>query len=316
MNEPSASDIDLTLALMMTPGVGARSVTRWLDWTARQTVPRESWIGRPAEALLMALPAGLDRVAAGLAEMPRERLADATRLSGRTTESGGQILLVSDADYPAGLRASLGSAAPPVLAIIGDLELLDRPALGVVGSRRPSEAGQTLARYCAAWAAREDIVLVSGGAQGIDLAAHETAVAEGGATVVVLPQGLLSFQVPPFISEGLEDGRAALVSEFVPNAPWTTHGAVTRNTTIAGLSRMACVIEPRETNGSAKTGRDALAQEKAVLVYGGISAGEAEKTLIAEGAAALLGESGRFEGTTLREAWETACQRANQAELF
>src|SRR6185503_1965743 len=98
------------------------------------------------------------------------------------------------------LAESLGAATPPLLSIAGDAELLSRDAGAIVGSRTPSEAGVTLARLCAQWLAGHRRVVVSGGAQGIDSAAHEAAIAEGGSTIVVLPQGLLTHRVGPSLA--------------------------------------------------------------------------------------------------------------------
>lgn len=316
MQDGGPSDIELATALSLRPGVGARSVTRWLTWSAGASVPRSGWLRRTPADLVAAFPPGLDQLAAALSDGLADELAQARRLAARTTEAGGQFLLVTDGDYPKSLRARLGPTAPPVLTVFGDVDLLERPGVGLVGTRAPSEAGRTLAAYCARWCTDLGAAVVSGGAQGIDTAAHTVALESGGTTIVVLPQGLLTYSVPEFLAQAAESGRAAIVSEFAPSAPWTTHGAVTRNTTIAALSRLVCVIEPKAQGGSIRTGRAALAQGCPVFVYGGVGGREAEIELEAAGAGLLLGPAGRFEAATLDRAWDAAAPANAQSELF
>jgi DNA processing protein len=260
-------------------------------------------------------PDKTESIVLALAALSREALERAEKWVSRVHSAGGQFILVTQNDYPASLRAAFGPAAPPVLTVLGDTALLDRDAAAVVGTRTPSEAGAELARLCARWCAAHRRVVVSGGAQGIDTVAHQTALDEDGTTIVVLPQGLLSYLVPEGLALALEGGAALLVSQFVPDAPWTTSGAVTRNETIAALARMACVIEPGSPGGSFKTGRDALAQRKPVLVYAGV--GGSGGALLREGARLLLGPNGRFSDDHLDRTWaEAARERPNQAELL
>jgi DNA processing protein len=88
---------------------------------------------------------------------------------------GAQFIVWGDAGYPAALAAL--PDAPPVLAAIGDLSLLARPALAIVGAREASLAGRRFAAEMAAALGAAGFVIVSGLARGIDAAAHEAALA-------------------------------------------------------------------------------------------------------------------------------------------
>ena len=310
-------DLALVLALHAREGVGARTLSRWLRWALAQGTPLHSFTNRPSAELLAALPAGLNRLVAALADLSDDELERAERIIERVQRASAQFYCITDADYPPALLAALDVNAPPLLAVAGDAELLARPAGGVVGSRTPSEAGMTLAGHCARWLAGQGRVVVSGGAQGIDTAAHAAALEAGGATIVVLPQGLLGYEAHAGVLRAVEDGRAALISQFLPDAPWSVGAAVARNETIAALSRVVCVVEPGSPGGSAKTGQDAMNQGKPVLVYEGVDARNTGRALRQAGARALLGPEGRLNEEFLEATWQKAASStAVQQELL
>jgi DNA processing protein len=310
-----ASSAAIALALLASRGVGERTLARWLAWCAARDVSLSDWLGRPRDEMVREFPDKTESIVLALAAMLPEAIERAEKWASRVHTAGGQFVLATQHDYPASLRAACGPAAPPVLTVLGDTSLLERDAAAIVGTRTPSETGAELARLCARWCAARGRVVVSGGAHGVDTVAHQTAVGDGGATVVVLPQGMLTYMVPADLAQALEDGAALLVSQFVPEAPWTTSGAVTRNETIAAVTRMACVIEPHSPGGSLKTGRDALAQHKPVLVYTGV--GGPGGALLREGAQPLLGPKGRFSNEQLDQTWSDAVrERPNQADLL
>ena len=104
----------------------------------------------------------------------------------RVRDGGAQLLIVGEAAYPTALAAL--DVPPPVIYAKGDIGLLQRPTIGIVGSRLCSAAGAKLARIFAAEIGRGGFVIASGLARGIDRAAHEAALDTG--TVAVLAGGL------------------------------------------------------------------------------------------------------------------------------
>lgn len=313
----TAPDHALLLALHAREGIGARTLTRWLHWLAGQSARPMDFANRPRAELAAAFPGGLDRLITALAKIGEDEIERATRLVYRVQQAGAQFYAVTDPDYPRALLSALNGAAPPFLTILGDAELFARDAGGVVGSRTPSEAGTTLATLCTRWLATHKRVVVSGGAQGIDTTAHAAALESGGATIVVLPQGLLTFRASGPLAAAIEDGRAALVSAFLPDAPWSVGAAVARNELIAGLSRLVCVIEPGSPGGSAKTGHDAMNQKKPALVYPGVDARGTGRVLLQAGAKPLLGPAGRLDEEYLEDVWSgTTSQKPTQQSLF
>ena len=111
-----------------------------------------------------------------------EQLADAAE------RAGARILLPDDAEFPAQLRTI--PDPPPVLFALGDLTILERPAVAIVGSRDHTAYGEVVGRTLAARAARAGLAVVSGMARGLDAVAHAAALDAGGATVGVLGNGI------------------------------------------------------------------------------------------------------------------------------
>jgi DNA processing protein len=173
------------------------------------------------------------------------------------------VLGWGDARYPAWLAQIVDP--PIVLWTRGDLSILSRASVAVVGSRRPSAVGLMVAERLAAGLARAGLVVTSGLATGIDGAAHRGALDGGGATVAVLGCGVdVTY---PRTHAALATAVAAggcLVSEFPPGTPPRTHHFPLRNRIISGLSRATVVVEAAERSGSLITARMALEQGRGV----------------------------------------------------
>ena len=161
-------------------------------------------------------------------------------------------LTLSDARYPAALRQLVG--APPVLYARGDVSLLSRTGVAIVGARRCTTSGKTQARALARAVKGAGGVVVSGLAWGIDSAAHDAAT---DATVAVLGQGL-------GVKLGGPQGRLAdeitaagglLLSEFPPGQPPARWTFPQRNRVIAGLAKVVVVVEAGVGSGSLITAR-------------------------------------------------------------
>lgn len=162
---------------------------------------------------------------------------------------------------------------PARLWIRGDapLEVLDRPAVAIVGARACSGYGRTVARSLATECAGAGALVVSGMARGIDGEAHRGALAGGGTTVAVLGCGI-DRDYPAAHAELARSIVAAdglVVSEYEPGvepAPWRFPA---RNRVIAGLARATVVVEARERSGALITADFALEDGREVLAVPG-----------------------------------------------
>jgi DNA processing protein len=179
-------------------------------------------------------------------------------------EAAVQVLCIADADYP----PLLGIIAdpPPVLYLRGQADVLWRPQLAVVGSRRASGPGLRAAHDLSAAAAAAGLVITSGLAQGIDGAAHRGALAGGGASVGVMATGIE--QVYPRRHRDLAGAlleAGCLVTELPPGCGPRREHFPRRNRVISGLSLGVLVVEAALPSGSLITAGTALAQHREVF---------------------------------------------------
>ncbi len=153
----------------------------------------------------------------------------------------------SDA-YPLHLR---GIPEPPVLHLRGTLGREDALAVSIVGSRRATPYGLSVAERIAHDLAARGVTIVSGLARGIDTAAHRGALAAGGRTLAVLGGGLGRIYPPENRELAVEVAtRGAVLSQFAPEAPPLARHFPVRNRVIAGLSLGTIVVEAAESSGA------------------------------------------------------------------
>ncbi|WP_430464836.1 DNA-processing protein DprA [Tabrizicola sp.] len=217
-----------------------------------------------ARAALAALPeiaraAGVENYAICPVEV-----AQAEMRAGRAL--GARLLLWGGPDYPAALMDV--TDAPPILWALGDLGLLARPMVAMVGARNASSLGVRMARRLAEGLGQAGQVVVSGLARGIDAAAHEAALDTG--TVAVMAGGVDVI----YPEENAELARqiaakGCLLSEHPPGLQPQTRHFPLRNRIIAGLSRAVVVVEAAARSGSLITARDAADQGREVLAVPG-----------------------------------------------
>jgi predicted Rossmann fold nucleotide-binding protein DprA/Smf involved in DNA uptake len=230
-------------------------------------LPLATLLSMPLRQVVQALPPEFHAVAGDLQQCCSAVHQRARQLLERTNRAGIQTISITEEDYPQRLRDTLQENAPPLLFTAGDATLLGAAAAAVLGAREPLLGGEHTAAACAEILASDGVTIVSGGMRGADWAAHESALLTGGKTIVVLPQGILTYRAPSLLFDAINKRRAIIVSEFAPDAHWEKHAAATRDATISALSRLVCVIEPdgRITAGLCSECR-LSAQDKRLLV--------------------------------------------------
>lgn len=193
-----------------------------------------------------------------------ERLAQAEMAAGR--RAGARLIFKGEANYPAQL-ASIPDA-PPLLWVMGDLAVLHKPMVALVGARNASALGTRMARKLAGDLSPAGVTVVSGLARGIDAAAHTAAL--GGGTVAVMAGGV--DQIYPAENTPLAQEIAAkglrLSEQPLGLQPAARHFPM-RNRLISGLSRGVVVVEAAAQSGSLITARIALDQGRDVLAVPG-----------------------------------------------
>ncbi len=196
-------------------------------------------------------------------------LEEAKRILGDMLKIGGWVLTPEDTRYPDLLRQIIGF--PAVLYGLGNFPDLNTvPAVALVGQRRATDEGAQSTRCLSAGLAAAGMVVVSGGAKGIDAAAHEGALAAGGKTVLIKA-------APPNVSYPIENEDlrrrilqqgGAIVTEYPPGCKFYCDYHI-RNRLISGMSLGTCVTEAPVRSGSLITANLARDQGRDVFALPG-----------------------------------------------
>lgn len=164
--------------------------------------------------------------------------------------------------------------APARLFTAGDVALLrSGPRVSVVGSRKPSPEAVARARLIAKKLVARGIVVVSGLAEGIDTAAHQTAIEEGGRTIAVL--GTALDEVFPAKNRALQERIARehlLVSQFPVGVPARRGNFPMRNRTMALLTHATVIVEAGNKSGTLHQGWEALRLGRLLFILESVAA--------------------------------------------
>ncbi len=193
------------------------------------------------------------------------------------------LLRKTDSDYPQSL---LSLDRPPDLWALGCLRLLNKPSVGICGSRAASEAGVKYAKEFGRQAAKHGFVVVSGYARGVDTAAHTGAMEAGGATIAVLAEGVSHYRLRKDLKPYFSESNLLAVSPYGPDDRWTSWRAMARNRIIVGLTQGLFVIEAAAKGGTIDAGLECIRQHKPlwVLEYKTTSQRPSGSQLLLEGA--------------------------------
>jgi DNA processing protein len=184
--------------------------------------------------------------------------ANVQTLKSEIIAAKAEFITSEDKDWPASCQ---DLAAPPIgLVIKGDRKLIAQlsNSISIVGSRKPTAYGLNVADKLASDACQQQIVVISGGAYGIDTAAHKAAINAGGKTIAVLAGGfnnLYPFENRELFSQITKAGL--LISEVMPSIKTMPARFLNRNRLIAALSMATVVVEAEFVSGSIRTARDA-----------------------------------------------------------
>jgi DNA processing protein len=217
-----------------------------------------------AQAAIDAIP---DLAARGGGRAPRlAAKAEVERELERVARLGARYLFLGQGLYPP-LLAEL-ETAPPALIVKGDLNLLDKPAIALVGARNASAAACRFARQLAHDLGAGGNVIVSGLARGIDSAAHDGALASG--TIAVIAGGI-DIVYPPENEErqAAIAERGLLIAEQPPGVEPRARHFPWRNRIIAGLAHGTVVVEAAPRSGSLITARHATEYGREVMAVPG-----------------------------------------------
>jgi len=224
--------------------------------------------------------------------------SNADQLFQTISDAGAIFLTPQDLTWPQSVN---DLAAPPIgLVVKGDPLLLTGNSLAIVGTRNPTQYGVRIAQDFAAGFVDRDWAIISGGAYGIDAAAHKGALVAEGVTVAVIAAGI-DINYPAgnarLFAEIAELG--CLVSEVTPGTPAIPSRFLTRNRLIAALSNATLVVEAAFRSGSLRTARDAAELMRPVMAIPGPITSP-----VSEGCHRLIGERAAEIVTSVADAVE------------
>ncbi len=203
---------------------------------------------------------------------PQQRLSRTEKLVERSLRWAecprNHLLTLESSNYPDLLREI--PDPPPAMFVTGKPEILDRPQLAIVGSRRSTPAALNLGRRWAGELADTGLVITSGLAIGMDAAAHRGCLEAGGRTLAVMASGpdlCYPKQHQALLADIVHKGAA--VTEFPPGLSPIPRNFPQRNRIISGLSLGTLVVEAMQRSGTLVTARHAMEQNREVFAMPG-----------------------------------------------
>jgi DNA processing protein len=267
------------VALTLTPGLGPKRILK-----AAEALPELASLFRLSLTELESL--NFPAPSAQFLFTGKAR-TEAERELVRMGEQKGVILTYEDEEYPERLREIFDP--PPVLWVLGDVKLLARPSIAIVGTRHPTPYGTGMAEILARDLATHKLVILSGMARGVDTAAHKGALAAHGSTIAVWGTGIdvIYPKENKSLAENILVSGGAIVSEYRLGTFPAPQNFPKRNRILSGMSVGVLVVEAGENSGTRVTARCALEQDRDVYaVPGNVTTRNAwgPNTLIKQGA--------------------------------
>jgi predicted Rossmann fold nucleotide-binding protein DprA/Smf involved in DNA uptake len=181
---------------------------------------------------------------------------------------GFEVIPINDTAYPTLLKENLKiRSCPPVIYIKGRKSLLQDKAVAIVGSRKAGKAALEFTDAVAKKCVADQKLIVSGFAKGVDLQALDSTLAANGKSIIVLPQGILTFQsgfkkyYQPIVS-----GNVLVISTFFPKAAWEVGLAMARNVYIYGLAEEIYVAESDNKGGTWEGAMNGIKRQRKIYV--------------------------------------------------
>jgi DNA processing protein len=260
------------LALCRVNGLSGASICRLLEHFGSL----EGLLGASSEAIMAGAEVNVGQARAILSGPDAKVLKQLDEELRQLDAVEASVLTWLDADYPGRLRTI--PDPPPLLYVTGDPTGLDRYALAVVGSRRPTPAGRVLSQELSRDLAALGFTIISGLARGIDAAAHRGALSAGGRTVAVLGCGIEQTYPPEHadLRKQIEQ-HGAVITELPVGAYPHAYHFPRRNRLISGLSLGVLVTEAALQSGSLITARLAAEQGREVFAVPGFAKAETSR---------------------------------------
>ena len=198
----------------------------------------------------------------------KSELANTAFLAESLLNEGYEIIPITSSEYSKTLKDNLKVAhAPALLYVKGNKQIMQEKSIAIVGSRNTSEISLQFTDNIAKMASKEYKVIVSGFAKGVDKQALDSAIKYKGQSIIVLPQGIMTFGFGyKKYYKQIVDGDVLVLSTFFPKAPWKVELAMARNPIIYGLAAEIYVAESSDKGGTWSGVIDGLRKNRKIFV--------------------------------------------------
>jgi DNA protecting protein DprA len=237
-------------------------------------------------------------------KLAKSELASNAFLAESYLSQGFEIVPITSPEYSKTLKSNLKAThSPAVLYIKGNKKILEEKSIAIVGSRDASQTALKFTDNIAKLASKEFKVVVSGFAKGVDKQALDSAINYKGQSIIVLPQGIMTFGSGfKNYYKQIIDGDVLVLSTFFPKAPWKAELAMARNPIIYGLADEIFVAESSEKGGTWSGVVDGLRKGRKIFVRKPeLNEKNANLILIEKGATPV-----DFNGNELANAYNTS----------
>ena len=255
------------IALAHIPQWGYAKINALIDrFTNTYSLSIEEFFNQPEtdwQELYALNPKDIEELRAAKGELPNNAF-----LAEQLQNEGYELIPVTSPDYSPALKANLKIHHAPVLLYVkGNRQILLEKSVAIVGSRDASPISLEFTDNIAKKVTKEFKVVVSGFAKGVDKQALDSAIGYTGQSIIVLPQGIMTFSSGfKTYYKQIVDGDVLVVSVFHPRAPWKAELAMARNPIIYALADEIYVAESSEKGGTWSGVIDGLRKKRKIYV--------------------------------------------------
>ncbi len=200
-------------------------------------------------------------------KVAKEQLANNSFLVEELIAQGYDILPITHEDYPKLLKKNMQYQAPIVIYTKGNKALLQEPSIAIVGSRNADATSLHFTENVAQKAVSRNEIVISGFAKGVDRKALDSTLGANGKSIIVLPQGIMTFGsgFKQYFKD-IVQGRVLVMSTFAPKAPWSVEFAMARNPIIYGMASRIYVAQSDDKGGTWAGVKDGLRKQRPIFV--------------------------------------------------
>ncbi|HNI44617.1 MAG TPA: DNA-processing protein DprA [Chitinophagales bacterium] len=240
-------------------------------------------------------------------QIAKTELPNNAFLAEELLSQGFEIIPINSPDYAVTLKNNLKINAPTILYIKGNKQILSENSIAVVGSRDADATSLEFTDNVAQKASEHFKVVVSGFAKGVDKQALDSAIKHKGQSIIVLPQGVMTFGAGiKKYYQAIVNGDVLVLSTFHPKSVWSVGLAMARNPIIYALAKEIYVAQSSESGGTWAGVMDGLKKQRAIFVrYPQLGEKNANTLLIEKGAVAVDQQGNVISGSTTAEQQKT-----------